>query len=211
MRPRAAVDAAVADLAAAGSAVAVAEQRGAAVASRRRPAPHAGLASARRPRPSRCRRPGPARSAAEARVKQSEAAVAQARARLSIAPSIKAPIAGIVGRKAVEVGPGGAAGQPLMAIVPLDEVWVVANFKETQLADMRPGQRGRRSRSTRYDGRDVHRHGRQHRRGDRRAVQPAAARERHRQLRQGRAARAGEDRARRRTGSGASAAARACP
>jgi membrane fusion protein, multidrug efflux system len=31
-------------------------------------------------------------------------------------------------------------GQPLLAVVPLDDVWVTANFKETQLEDMRPGQ-----------------------------------------------------------------------
>ena len=44
-------------------------------------------------------------------------------------------------------------GQPLMAIVQLDDVWITANFKETQLADMRPGQRGD-DRGGRYGGRE---------------------------------------------------------
>jgi membrane fusion protein (multidrug efflux system) len=41
----------------------------------------------------------------------------------------------------VEPGQVVQAGQPLMAVIPLDTVWVIANFKETQLRDMRPGQR----------------------------------------------------------------------
>jgi membrane fusion protein (multidrug efflux system) len=40
----------------------------------------------------------------------------------------------------VEVGQVVSAGQPLLALVQLDEVWVVANFKENQLRDIRPGQ-----------------------------------------------------------------------
>jgi membrane fusion protein (multidrug efflux system) len=46
-------------------------------------------------------------------------------------------------KKAVEVGAMVAKGQPLMSVVPLDpgEIWVTANYKETQLADVRPGQR----------------------------------------------------------------------
>src|SRR6185295_608773 len=44
-------------------------------------------------------------------------------------------------RKAAVVGQVIQAGQPLMALVPLDNIWVTANFKETQLRDMRPGQR----------------------------------------------------------------------
>ena len=54
---------------------------------------------------------------------------------------VKAPVKGVVSRKTVEVGQNVQSGQPLMAIIPLDEVWVTANFKETQLQQMRPGQR----------------------------------------------------------------------
>jgi membrane fusion protein (multidrug efflux system) len=77
--------------------------------------------------------------AAEAQVKRAEAAVAQAQLALD-RTVIKAPAAGIVGRKAVEVGQTVQAGQPVLAIVAREDVWVVANFKETQLVDMRPGQ-----------------------------------------------------------------------
>lgn len=56
--------------------------------------------------------------------------------------TIVAPARGHVTRKAVEAGAMVAKGQPLMAVVPLDpgEVWVTANFKETQLTHVRPGQ-----------------------------------------------------------------------
>ena len=46
----------------------------------------------------------------------------------------------MIGRKIVEVGQHIQPGQSLLAIVPLDDVWVTANFKETQLKLMRPGQ-----------------------------------------------------------------------
>ena len=54
--------------------------------------------------------------------------------------SIKAPIAGKVTRKAVELRSYLRVGQPLLALVPV-QVWVTANFKETQLTRMRPGQK----------------------------------------------------------------------
>src|SRR5580704_8568264 len=54
--------------------------------------------------------------------------------------TIAAPVDGIVGKRSVQVGSNVAIGQDLMAIVPLQDVWVTANFKETQLAHMRPGQ-----------------------------------------------------------------------
>jgi membrane fusion protein, multidrug efflux system len=54
---------------------------------------------------------------------------------------VKAPVKGMISRKTVEVGQNVQPGQPLMAIIALDEVWVTANFKETQLQHMRPGQR----------------------------------------------------------------------
>ncbi|HYD32164.1 MAG TPA: HlyD family secretion protein, partial [Azospirillaceae bacterium] len=53
---------------------------------------------------------------------------------------IRAPVDGVVGNRGVQVGQYARAGQQLLAIVPLPDVYVVANFKETQLAHMRPGQ-----------------------------------------------------------------------
>jgi membrane fusion protein (multidrug efflux system) len=53
---------------------------------------------------------------------------------------IIAPVGGIAGKKGVEVGEQVRPGQQLLAISQTDEVWVTANFKETQLKRMRPGQ-----------------------------------------------------------------------
>jgi membrane fusion protein (multidrug efflux system) len=53
---------------------------------------------------------------------------------------LPAPVSGYVAKRAVQLGQRVAPGAPLMAIVPLDEVWVDANFKEPQLATMRVGQ-----------------------------------------------------------------------
>ena len=78
--------------------------------------------------------------AADARVKQAAAQVAQAELNLEYT-TVKAPAAGIVSRRTVEPGQVVQPGQPLMTIIPLDRVWITANFKETQLANMRPGQR----------------------------------------------------------------------
>ena len=75
------------------------------------------------------------------------AAILQARANLDAAQlelsyaTIVAPIDGVVTRKAVQVGQIVQPGQSLLTIVPLHDVWVTANFKETQLAQVRPGQR----------------------------------------------------------------------
>jgi len=54
---------------------------------------------------------------------------------------IIAPVNGIVSNRTVEVGQNVAPGQELMKVINLDDVWITANFKETQLRDMRPGQR----------------------------------------------------------------------
>jgi membrane fusion protein (multidrug efflux system) len=54
--------------------------------------------------------------------------------------TLPAPVTGYVARRSVQVGQRVAPGAPLMAIVPLDGVWVDANFKEVQLAHMRIGQ-----------------------------------------------------------------------
>lgn len=78
-----------------------------------------------------------------------DAAVDQAAAQLRLAEialndtEIRAPIAGVVGNRHVETGHYARAGSPLLTIVPLDDVWVVANFKEVQLARLAPGQRVR--------------------------------------------------------------------
>jgi membrane fusion protein, multidrug efflux system len=53
---------------------------------------------------------------------------------------ITAPLAGVVARRSVQLGQRVAPGTPLMAVVPLDDVWVDANFKEVQLSRMRVGQ-----------------------------------------------------------------------
>jgi membrane fusion protein (multidrug efflux system) len=80
-------------------------------------------------------------AAAQAQVAQHRAALEAARLQLSYA-TLKAPVAGIVSKKAVEVGQFVQAGQPLLAIVQGNgETWVGANFKETQLARMHPGQK----------------------------------------------------------------------
>ena len=54
---------------------------------------------------------------------------------------ILAPAAGIIGKRSVELGNRVQPGQQLMAIVRIDKLWVTANFKETQLQHMKPGQR----------------------------------------------------------------------
>lgn len=74
-----------------------------------------------------------------ARVAQSETAVHQAELNLSYT-LIKAPRKGQIARRTVEIGQTVDQSRPLMAIVPLDDTWVVANYKEDQLADMKPGQ-----------------------------------------------------------------------
>jgi membrane fusion protein (multidrug efflux system) len=53
---------------------------------------------------------------------------------------LRAPVAGVIAKRSVEVGQRVAAGAPLMGLVPLDDVWVDANFKEVQLRNIRVGQ-----------------------------------------------------------------------
>jgi len=53
---------------------------------------------------------------------------------------LRAPVSGVIVKRAVQVGQRVAAGAPLMGLVPLDDVWVDANFKEVQLRNMRVGQ-----------------------------------------------------------------------
>ena len=91
------------------------------------------------------RHPGPSRFRAGT-VDQAKATLAQAELNLKYT-TVYAPTAGVIARKSVNPGQVIQPGQPLFAIVQVDGVWVTANFKETQLAKMRPGRR-RRSRST---------------------------------------------------------------
>lgn len=81
---------------------------------------------------------GSAVTTAEAEVSNAEVLVRQAELQLSYA-NVTAPIGGRVTMKGVESGDFVQVGQALMALVA-DEVWVVANFKETQLAEMKVGQ-----------------------------------------------------------------------
>lgn len=70
--------------------------------------------------------------AAAAQLRQAYLAVQRTR--------IVAPVSGFVARRTVQLGQRVQPGAPLMSVVPLDQVWVEANFKETQLRDMRLGQ-----------------------------------------------------------------------
>jgi membrane fusion protein (multidrug efflux system) len=76
---------------------------------------------------------------ARARVDQAQAAFEQAELNLSYT-KLKAETSGLVARRSVELGQSVSPDRPLMAIVPLDDTWIVANFKEDQLAGMRAGQ-----------------------------------------------------------------------
>jgi membrane fusion protein (multidrug efflux system) len=82
----------------------------------------------------------------EARAKSSQAKVEQQRAALEQAElnlqytTIVAPVNGIIGKKAVTAGQNISQGQDFLVVVPVEGLWVTANFKETQLRDMRVGQ-----------------------------------------------------------------------
>ena len=77
------------------------------------------------------------------------AAVDQARAAHDLAQIdldntvVRAPVDGVVGNRQIRVGRLVAPGAPLLDLVPVDDVWIVANFKETQVGRIRPGQRVR--------------------------------------------------------------------
>ncbi|MBC8124023.1 MAG: HlyD family secretion protein [Gemmatimonadaceae bacterium] len=75
---------------------------------------------------------------AQAQIAQAEVALSDAQLQLSYT-NVTAPTSGRIGRRTVEAGQRVQPGQPLLAVVE-DRPWVVANFKETQLERMRPGQ-----------------------------------------------------------------------
>ena len=90
---------------------------------------------------------GPQQVAAQsARAKQAQAMVQQAQAQLDQAKlnlsytKIVAPAAGIITRKSVEIDQNVSAGQNLLTLVSLEDLWITANFKETQLRHMSAGQ-----------------------------------------------------------------------
>jgi len=76
---------------------------------------------------------------ADARVGAARAARDQAALNLSYT-RLTAPASGVVSKKTVELGQLVQAGQPLMSVVPLEDVWITANLKETQIADVKPGE-----------------------------------------------------------------------
>ncbi|HTS65116.1 MAG TPA: HlyD family secretion protein, partial [Candidatus Acidoferrales bacterium] len=76
---------------------------------------------------------------ANGHIEQAAAEVRTARLNLSYT-KIYAPVSGVVGRKTVELGHRIQPGQALMILVPLDDIWITANFKETQLKGMKAGE-----------------------------------------------------------------------
>jgi membrane fusion protein (multidrug efflux system) len=76
---------------------------------------------------------------AEAQVEEAQAQLDQARLNLSYC-KIVAPSDGIITRKSVEIDQNVSPGQNLLTLVSLDDIWVTANFKETQLKRMHAGQ-----------------------------------------------------------------------
>jgi membrane fusion protein (multidrug efflux system) len=77
--------------------------------------------------------------AATAEVQRAASALAQAELNLQYTRII-APVTGVLSKRSVEPGQTVQAGQPLFSIVNLDDIWTTANFKETQLRDMKVGQ-----------------------------------------------------------------------
>jgi membrane fusion protein, multidrug efflux system len=135
---RAAADAATSEVAAAQAAIAIAEQR--ALQARGTAAQANAQLQASRTGPEQLRVTKARADVANARVQQAAAALAQAELNLQ-RTSITAPSDGIISRKSVEAGQVIQAGQPLFALVSQGDVWVIANFKETQLRHVQPGQR----------------------------------------------------------------------
>jgi membrane fusion protein, multidrug efflux system len=77
--------------------------------------------------------------AAQARLDQAQAAYDLAALNRSYA-EVRAPVDGVVSRRTVEQGQLVGPDRPMLALVPLQDVWVVANFKEDQIGEMKPGQ-----------------------------------------------------------------------
>ena len=90
---------------------------------------------------------GTQESATSVQIKVAQSVIAQRKADLAFAQlqlsyaTIKAPVSGVTSKKTVQLGQYIVAGQPLVAIVADSSIWVVANFKETQLDKMKVGQK----------------------------------------------------------------------
>jgi membrane fusion protein, multidrug efflux system len=78
--------------------------------------------------------------AAAALADKSRRAVEQAQLNLNYT-RIVAPVDGLIAKRSVQVGEYVAPGQQLLAVIPIEDIWVTANFKETQLKNVRPGER----------------------------------------------------------------------
>jgi membrane fusion protein, multidrug efflux system len=78
-------------------------------------------------------------ASAQAQAQQKKAELDQAKLNLQYTKII-APVAGVVSDRTVEVGQNVAQGQELMKVIPLNDIWITANFKETQLREMKVGQ-----------------------------------------------------------------------
>lgn len=94
--------------------------------------------------------------AADAETQRAAAILQQAQLNMQYT-TVVAPVSGIIGQRSVQPGQNVSPGQQMMTVVPLDSqnIWVTANFKETQLKKMRPGQRVKISVDTygrKYDG-----------------------------------------------------------
>jgi membrane fusion protein (multidrug efflux system) len=76
----------------------------------------------------------------KAQVRKQQAVLAESRLKLGYT-RIVAPVDGFITRKGVEAGTTVQAGQALMAVVPLADAWIIANYKEGQLTHIRPGQK----------------------------------------------------------------------
>ncbi|MFZ1981695.1 MAG: HlyD family secretion protein [Smithella sp.] len=81
-------------------------------------------------------------SARSSMVNQREAMLQEAKLNMSYT-KIYSPVEGYVTKKSVEAGEQLRSGQPIMAVVPLQDVWIIANYKETQLTRVKPGQKVR--------------------------------------------------------------------
>jgi len=79
------------------------------------------------------------RRTADAKVLEAEAALAKAQLAMK-RTTIKAPVGGMISKKSLEIGQQVTSGQPLMALIPDQLPWVIANFKETQVGRIRVGQ-----------------------------------------------------------------------
>ena len=134
---RATADAAKSEVAAAEAAIAVAEQR--AIQSRGTAQQAQAAVQATRSAPQQLQVTRARAAMAEAHVQQAASALAQAELNLQ-RTRVTAPSAGVISRKTVETGQVVQPGQPLMALVSQGDLWVTANFKETQLKDVRAGQ-----------------------------------------------------------------------